>query len=109
VQTALRADEQFPVIIADPPYLPSSATGRWPQDPVLAIDGGADGLNLIRACLKVAAEHLSRGGCMLLQVAGSGQAAQVDRILQARPGWGLQAGELRTVDAERAVLRVDGA
>src|SRR4051812_36141972 len=75
LQTALRPGELFPLIIADPPYLLSSATSRWPDDPLSAIDGGPDGLDLLRACLAVAAEHLTIHGCLLLQVAGASQAA----------------------------------
>lgn len=104
MRDALRADETFPVIVADPPYVTSDAVGRWPEDPVLAIDGGPDGLDLIRTCLDLAAGHLSDGGCLLLQVAGQRQAEQVARLA---PGCALRAAELRAVDAERAVLRVD--
>jgi len=106
LQTALRAGESFPIVLADPPYLTTSATARWPEDPLPAIDGGPDGLRVIRACLQVAAEHLAHGGCLLLQVAGAGQATRVERVLQSNPRWGLRAGELRTIDADRAVLGI---
>lgn len=108
LQEALRDDERFSLILADPPYLTSDATARWPDDPPLAIDGGPDGLDLVRACVQVAARHLDRGGCLLLQVAGPAQAAQVESMLQTASGSRLRAGELRPVDAERAILRVDG-
>src|SRR5687767_13800104 len=53
LETAVRAYERFPIVLADPPYLPSAAVGRWPEDPQAAIDGGADGLDLVRACVRV--------------------------------------------------------
>jgi len=109
LQTAVRPDETFRLMIADPPYLTHDAITRWPEDPLLAIDGGADGMDLIRACLRVAAEHLAGDGCLLLQVAGAQQAEQVQHALSAQPGWTLRPGELRTVDAERAVVRIDRA
>jgi release factor glutamine methyltransferase len=107
LQTALRPGETFGLIVADPPYLASSAIGCWPEDPVQAIDGGQDGLDLIRPCLRLAGRHLDRGGHLLLQVAGPAQAAEVSRLLRAAPGWSLRAAQLQVTDAERAILRVD--
>lgn len=106
LQTALRPGELFPLIIADPPYLPSTVTARWPEDPLLAIDGGSDGLDLVRACLAVADEHLTVEGCLLLQVAGAAQAAQVEDGVKSNPLWSLCVREVREIDPERAVLRV---
>ena len=34
-------DERFPLVVADPPWVPRAEVGRYPEDPVLAIDGGA--------------------------------------------------------------------
>ena len=107
LQSAVHADETFPVIVADPPYLPSRDVDRWPDDPVLAIDGGTDGLDIVRACLQVAAEHLGPGGSLVLQVAGRQQAEQVERLLEAAPDRSLRAVDLRETDAERAVMRID--
>jgi len=103
VQSALRPDERFPLIIADPPYLPTEAVTRWPEDPVNAIDGGPDGLKLVRACLAVSAAHLEKSGTLLLQVAGPSQAGRVEACLPV----GLAAAEVRTIDSERAVMRID--
>ncbi len=107
LQSAVRADETFAVIVADPPYLPSRDVERWPDDPVLAIDGGADGLDIVRGCLQVAAEHLAPGGSLVLQVAGRTQAEQVERLIDTAPQSSLQVVELRETDAERAVMRID--
>ena len=104
LQTAIRANESFAVILADPPYLPSSTIDRWPDDPPMAIDGGPDGLDLIRACLQVGADHLIRGGRMLLQIAGP---AQADLVTDLAAEVGLTPGEVRVTDTERAVLRLD--
>lgn len=98
LQSAVGPNERFPIMIADPPYLPSADVARWPQDPVSAIDGGFDGLDVIRDCLAVATSCLSRGGPLLLQLAGAAQASQ----LGALPGW--RRRELRIVDEERAVV-----
>lgn len=74
LEEALRPEERFPLIIADPPWVPARLTDRFPEDPVAAIDGGEDGLDVARACLAVIAEHLSDGGHALLQLGSGGQA-----------------------------------
>ncbi len=101
---ALRADERFPIVVADPPYLPTTEVARWPQDPVAAIDGGTDGLDVVRACLQVGAHHLLDGGALLLQVAGDAQLSAVDTMVAARPQLGLSVTESRRHDARRAVM-----
>ena len=77
LETALRADEQFPLIIADPPWVPRDLTRQFPEDPLSAIDGGTDGLDIARACLEVVAGHLTAGGSAVLQL---GSAAQADEL-----------------------------
>jgi methylase of polypeptide subunit release factors len=71
---ALRPDERFPVIVADPPWVRRQEIGRFPEDPLLAIDGGPDGLDVARLCLRVIAGHLLPGGSALLQVGTVDQA-----------------------------------
>lgn len=80
---ALAPGELFGLIIADPPYLPTASVRSWPEDPPLAIDGGADGLGPARRCLKIAAGHLAPGGALLLQLANDAQADLVADI----PPW----------------------
>jgi methylase of polypeptide subunit release factors len=101
MQSALSPDERFPLVLADPPYLPTAETSRWPEDPPSAIDGGADGLDLIRVCISIAAEHLAENGQVLLQVAGPAQADQVDEMLG---GADLRRADIRVVDDARAVI-----
>jgi methylase of polypeptide subunit release factors len=104
VDDALDAAERFAVILADPPYLPSVEIARWPNDPVRAIDGGADGLQVIRACLRVAVGHLVAGGAFLLQVAGASQADAVADLAAAATPRVLRHRETREHDDERAVM-----
>lgn len=101
LERALHRGERFPLILADPPYLPTNEIGRFPDDPSSAIDGGADGLDLIRACLEVIAEHLAHGGAALLQVAGPRQA---DAVAALAVEFGFEAAEERVFDSERAVV-----
>ena len=72
-ECALRADERFALILADPPWVRSDRVGRFPDDPTTAIDGGVDGLDVARSCLAVADRHLAREGSMLLQLGDDDQ------------------------------------
>ena len=105
LETAVRDDELFPVVIADPPWVPAADTGRFPEDPLTAIDGGADGLDVARACLAVVDRHLAPGGSAVLQVGTTGQ---VD-VLTSEPSFA--EGRLAVVEVrqeERGVLvRID--
>lgn len=93
-------DERFAVVIADPPWVPHDQVGRYPEDPLVAIDGGPDGLDLARACAVVAAEHLAPGGSALLQV---GTTAQAERLrLELAPESRLATAEVR--ELERGAL-----
>ncbi len=91
--------ERFPLILADPPYLPSATTGRFPNDPQLSIDGGDDGLELARRCLDIVARALAVDGVALVQLAGLGQFNEIRSELPS----GLALGEVREFDPERAV------
>lgn len=108
LETAVADDEYFPLVLADPPYLPSAGVGHFPDDPPLAVDGGPDGLDLVRACLAVAGRHLAAGGFVLLQVAGPAQArAVVDVTAEADAVLGVL--DVRVVDDDRAVVLLAGS
>lgn len=93
----LGPDELFSVVIADPPWVPTDQTSRYPQDPLLAIDGGADGLAVARRCARVIQRHLHPDGLAVLQL---GARDQVDALDLAAYGLGVT----ETRDGERGVL-----
>lgn len=96
LETAVREGERFPLVLADPPWVPTSQVGRFPEDPVTAIDGGADGLGPTRACLAVAGRHLAPGGLCLLQLGTAEQVREVRSWLGEHPALGLEVAETRT-------------
>jgi release factor glutamine methyltransferase len=61
----------FSLILANPPYVPSSEIeGLSPDvqaEPRIALDGGPDGLSLIRRIIHEAPGHLETGGSLLLE------------------------------------------
>ena len=74
----LTPEETFPLVIADPPWVPSAEVPTYPEDPTLAIDGGADGLDVARLCVGVVSRHLAPDGAALLQL---GTLEQAERLV----------------------------
>lgn len=89
---ALGDAERFVLVVADPPWVPTQRVTDHPEDPVLAIDGGLDGLEVARRCVKVAAHHLADDGRVLLQL---GSRDQVDVLERTLVSAGLQLEEVR--------------
>jgi release factor glutamine methyltransferase len=84
---AALAGERFDVIVCNPPYVASNdhAFEALSFEPRLALDGGADGLDSLRAVLASAREHLNDSGVLLLEHGHDQRAALVD--LAERRGW----------------------
>lgn len=76
----------FDLIAANLPYIPSAEIdGLAPEvlrDPRSALDGGPDGLDLIRRLIADAPARLAAGGALLLEI-GAGQDAAVTALLEA--------------------------
>lgn len=76
--------ETFDLITANLPYIPSSEIASLSRevrhDPILALDGGADGLDLIRRLAPLAFSRLNAGGRLLLEI-GINQSKAVTECL----------------------------
>ncbi|MHC1740773.1 MAG: peptide chain release factor N(5)-glutamine methyltransferase [Anaerolineaceae bacterium] len=62
---------KFDLILANLPYIPTETLNSLDVikfEPRLALDGGSDGLNLIRKLLMHSPEHLLAGGVILLEI-----------------------------------------
>jgi methylase of polypeptide subunit release factors len=97
MEEVLGVDERFPLVIADPPWVPTSSVADHDDDPVTAIDGGDDGLDLARACLGVIGRHLADGGAAVLQV-GPDQTPAVASYVARNPALRLQVVAERLTD-----------
>jgi methylase of polypeptide subunit release factors len=102
-EDVLRPGERFVLILADPPWVPHDRVSDYPDDPAPAIDGGSDGLDVVRALLPVIEGHLHASGAALLQVGGPDQVTQVRDLLEKRPS------ALRLTDFREAPGANDGA
>jgi release factor glutamine methyltransferase len=94
--SALSPGTLFDLIVANPPYVPSAEiAGLAPEvrdyDPLPALDGGPDGLNVIRRLAIEAGAFLRPSGHLVLEF-GDGQAARVADLFAGR-GWVAEAVE----------------
>ncbi|MPZ14081.1 MAG: peptide chain release factor N(5)-glutamine methyltransferase [Chloroflexi bacterium] len=95
---------RFPLVVANLPYVPSDQMDALDpevahHEPRHAIDGGPDGMSVIRAFLPALSQVLVPGGVALLEI-GEGQAAElVERARDLFPEW--------TVGAERDEAGMD--
>jgi ribosomal protein L3 glutamine methyltransferase len=66
------ASERYDLILANPPYVDAAGMAALPREyrhePALALDGGPDGLRLIRPILAQAPAHLTPKGGLLCEV-----------------------------------------
>ena len=95
VAEAIRPRERFPLVLADPPWVPTADTGRFPDDPPLAIDGGVDGMAVAWACVEVIGAHLDDQGSALLQLGTPEQSTALRGGLRRRADLRLTVAEER--------------
>ena len=86
--SVLPAPQQPDLLVANLPYVPSdevaAGVGSLRFEPGLALDGGAEGLDLIRRLLADLPFRLAPGGVVLLEI-GHGQAEAVRAAAEALP------------------------
>jgi release factor glutamine methyltransferase len=81
------AEQRFDLISANPPYIAAAEIATLPVDvrdfePRLALDGGADGLELVREIALQAPKYLTPGGLLALEI-GAAQGAATLAIFRA--------------------------
>jgi release factor glutamine methyltransferase len=82
----LHSTWRFDVIVANPPYIPTPELASLDPDvrdfePRLALDGGADGLDVLRRVVAGAGDWLVPGGVLAVEV-GAGEAASVAHLFE---------------------------
>jgi ribosomal protein L3 glutamine methyltransferase len=97
---------KYDVILSNPPYVPTAEMRRLPaefqNEPALALDGGRDGLDVIRKLLHQARDRLQPQGIVVLEVGGL--RAAMDRAFA-----GLEPHWLHTADGEDCVCLFQAA
>lgn len=78
------ATSGFDMIISNPPYIPSAVCNTLQeevlQEPLMALDGGMDGLSVYRRIIPNAFRSLVSGGFLLMEL-GEGEDAEVEKLL----------------------------
>lgn len=66
------AGEEYDLIISNPPYIPTGdidgLSAEVKHEPVLALDGGGDGLTFYRRFVSVLPAHLKKGGAIIFEI-----------------------------------------
>jgi len=64
--------KSYDLIITNPPYVDAETMADLPPEfraePVMALAGGADGMDVVRRILAEAGKHLKRGGGMICEI-----------------------------------------
>ncbi|MCA9399179.1 MAG: peptide chain release factor N(5)-glutamine methyltransferase [Candidatus Omnitrophica bacterium] len=81
----MNPDEKFDMIVSNPPYIRTKDMNTLPddvkQEPVMALDGGADGLEFYRMIISQAGDFLNPNGMIYFEI-GDGQFPAVQRMFQ---------------------------
>lgn len=83
---AVGKSEKFDIIVSNPPYIETEVVQTLAKEvkdhePVLALDGGKDGLDFYRKIAKEAGTYLNRGGMLFLEI-GYNQGEAVTKLLK---------------------------
>jgi ribosomal protein L3 glutamine methyltransferase len=94
---------RYDLILSNPPYVPARELRGLPaefrHEPVMALDGGRDGLEIIRKLLRQARDRLRPHGLVVLEVGGL-RAAMEREFSALEPQW------LPTTDGEDCVCLI---
>ncbi len=88
---AIESGELFGLIVSNPPYIREDELAGLPVevrqfDPLEALSGGADGLDLLRQIAKRASDYLEPTGILFLEI-GAFQAPAVCQLLEDTGRW----------------------
>ena len=82
---------EFDLVLANLPYVPSDEVPHPPIaasfEPRIALDGGPDGLDLVRGLLARLPEAVAPGGTALLEIGSDQSDAAQSEAAAALPGW----------------------
>ena len=102
-------DGSFDLIVSNPPYvrsdiIPTLDTEVKDHEPMLALDGGADGLDIYMKIVKEAADHLDENGCLMMEI-GFDQADDIKKLIKEEGRF----GEVRVIQDLAGLDRVAAA
>ena len=77
-------EKDFDIIVSNPPYIETDVIKTLPtevrNEPIIALDGGKDGLKFYKIILSEYKKYLKKDGCLLLEI-GYNQAKSVGELI----------------------------
>jgi release factor glutamine methyltransferase len=104
MKTGMVSGGKFDVIVSNPPYirslvLPTLQREIFDYEPLLALDGGADGLDFYRRIIEKAPAYLRKNGALFLEI-GYDQATEVTVLLEA-------SGRFKQIEIKKDLTEAD--
>lgn len=104
----VQGEEPFDVIVSNPPYIataeiPGLEVGVRDYEPHLALDGGLDGLDVVRGLIEQSVPLLKPGGHLILEI-GTAQETPVRDLIESQPALRL-APTIRDLAQHPRVIR----
>ncbi|MBL7131229.1 MAG: peptide chain release factor N(5)-glutamine methyltransferase [Candidatus Omnitrophica bacterium] len=100
-----KTDIKFDIIVSNPPYVPTSEIGIFDvtvtNEPKLALDGGADGLDFYRRISRETRKFLKQDGLLFLEL-GDNQSDRIKEIFS--DGWVIEKFIKDYQDIERVCI-----
>jgi release factor glutamine methyltransferase len=100
VTLPLPEGEQFDLIVSNPPYVPTADTKclepELYHEPMMALDGGEDGMDIIRPLFLHAPQRIRSGGALILEFG-----YQSDRTISALAEEALASGRIASYEIRR--------
>ena len=95
---------RFDIIVCNPPYIPQAQIPLLQPEvnkyePIIALSGGADGLDFYKRILDSVADYLNNEGCLIFEV-GKGQAESVADMM------GRRFNKIETITDDNGIERV---
>lgn len=92
---------QYDIIICNPPYVNTQSLNNLPKEylhePIIALDGGSDGMNVIKEILKKAKSFLKKDGILVLEI-GNEYNNFINSFQNINPTW------VTTANTENSVM-----
>jgi len=104
----MREQEPFDLILSNPPYIrrlqiQNLAREIKDYEPVMALNGGEDGMKFYRSIVSQGPSYLRRGGSLLLEV-GEGQGKRVSAMIEEEGSFGRPEG-IRDLSGNDRVIK----
>lgn len=80
----IECNKKYDLIISNPPYIPTgdikTLSKEVQSEPLMALDGGIDGLSILRRIIKDSMDFLKPGGCLMLEINGELQEKKITEL-----------------------------